>query len=258
MKLDQVGPLQLAPTFLGAHAVPEEFADDQQGYTELVCEQMIPAVKSWCLKTYPDRQFPFTDVFCEEGAFNLEQSEQILRSAKELGFALKIHADEFSGLGGTGMAVRLGATSADHLVRTPDDDILALGKSDTVAVSLPNTPFGLVEGEYTPAEKILKAGGLLALATDLNPGTAWCESMQFVIALACRYMGLTPAQAIAASTINASAAIGLESKIGSLHPGKQADVIVLDAPNYRHLGYRFGTNLVSSVVKRGKVIHSIV
>jgi imidazolonepropionase len=258
MKLDEVGPLELIPTFLGAHAIPEEFEGDPQGYTQLVSQEMIPAVKSWWERTYSDQSLPFTDVFCEEGAFDLQQSEQILNSASELGFPLKIHADEFASLGGTGLAVRLGAASADHLVQTPDDDIDALGKSDTVAVSLPNTPFGLAEKEYSPVAKILAAGGILALATDLNPGTAWCESMQFVIALAGRYMQLTPAQAIAASTINAAAAIQQENRIGSLHPGKQADVIIIDAPDYRHLGYRFGTNLVSTVVKRGKVVHSSV
>lgn len=256
MKLNQATPLELVPTFLGAHAIPEEYEADTRGYTELVYQKMLPEVKTWWEKNYKNLPLPFTDVFCEEGAFDLDQSEQILRAAKELGFPLKIHADEFVGLGGTGMAVRLGAVSADHLVQTPLEDIEALAKSDTVAVALPNTPFGLAEREYTPAKKILNAGGYLALATDLNPGTAWCESMQFVIALACRYLGLTPAQAIAASTINAAAAIQKDSRLGSLNVGKQADLIILDAPDYRHLGYRFGTNLVSTVVKRGKVVYS--
>ena len=133
-------------------------------------------------------------------------------------------------------------------------DIAALGRSDTVAVALPCTPFGLAEREYTPAQAILEAGGLLALATDLNPGTAWCESMQFVIALACRYLRLTPPRPSRAATINAAAAIGRADRVGSLEPGKQADLLVLDAPDYRHLGYRFGTNLVSSVIKRGRVV----
>lgn len=129
-----------------------------------------------------------------------------------------------------------------------------MAESDTVAVSLPGTPFGLAEERYTPAKAILDAGGILALATDLNPGTAWCESMQFAIALACRYMGLTPAQAVAAATINAAAAIDLADQIGSLEPGKQADVLILNVPSYRHLGYRFGTNLVNMVIKKGEVV----
>jgi len=168
---------------------------------------------------------------------------------------LKIHADEFAGLGGTALAVELGATSADHLVHPREGDISALGASDTVAVALPCTPFGLAETDYTPAQAILEADGLLALATDLNPGTAWCESMQMVIALACRYMRLTPAQALCAATINAAAALGRQEDLGSLEVGKQADLLILAAPDYRHLGYRFGTNLVSLVIKRGVPVY---
>ena len=204
---------------------------------------------------HANRQLPFVDVFCETGAFDLAQSRQILTRAKELGFPLKLHADEFDNLGGASLAAELGAVSADHLVRTSDADIAALAKSDTVAVSLPCTPFGLAESAYTPAQKILAADGLLALATDCNPGTAWCESMQFVIALACRALKLTPAQAIAAATINAAQAIRRADRIGSIEPGKQADLLVLSVPDYRQLGYRFGTNLVKQVIKRGKVYH---
>jgi imidazolonepropionase len=252
--LDQEGPIDLAPTFLGAHAIPAEFEGQSGAYTRLVCEEMLPRVREWWLERRAGEELPFVDVFCEEGAFDLDQSRRILTRAKELGFPLKIHADEFEGLGGTGLAVELGATSADHLVKTPAEEIQALGKSDTVAVALPCTPFGLAERDYTPAQAILEAGGILALATDLNPGPAWCESMQFAIALACRYMGLTPAQALAAATINAAAAIGRAGQIGSLEPGKQADLLILDAEEYRHLGYRFGTNLVSTVVKRGEIV----
>ena len=193
------------------------------------------------------------DVFCEDRAFTLAQSRQILTKARELGFPLKIHADEFDNLGGASLAAELEAASADHLVKTSAADIEALAKSDTVAVSLPCTPFGLGENEYTPARKIIEADGLLALATDCNPGTAWNESMQFAIALACRFMGLTPAQAIAAATINAAHAIRRADSIGSLEVGKLADLLILEAPDYRHLGYRFGTNLVRQVIKRGRV-----
>ena len=139
------------------------------------------------------------------------------------------------------------------MVVTSPDDITALGASNTVAVSLPCTPFGLAEGEYTPAKAILEANGLLAIATDLNPGTAWCESMQFAIALACRYLRLTPAQAIVAATINAAAAIRVDEHVGSLEVGKQADLLLLNVPDYRHLGYRFGTNLVDTVIKKGQI-----
>jgi len=197
------------------------------------------------------------DVFCETGAFNLAQSRQILKAASDLGFPLKIHADEFDNLGGASLAVELGAASADHLVKTTPADIAALAASETVAVALPCTPFGLAEREYTPAREIIAAGGLLALASDLNPGTAWGGNMQFTIALACRYMRLTPAQAIAAATINAAAAVKRADTIGSLEPGKQADLLILKVADYRQLGYRFGTNLVQAVIKRGRLVHSI-
>jgi imidazolonepropionase len=255
LRLDTEGPLELAPTFLGAHAIPPEYKDNPQGYTDLLCNEMLPAVKGWWegQKLSASRPLPFTDVFCETGAFNLAQSRQILTRAKELGFPLKLHADEFDNLGGASLAAELGAVSADHLVKTSDADISALAGSETVAVSLPCTPFGLAESAYTPAQKILAADGLLALATDCNPGTAWCESMQFVIALACRVLKLTPAQAIAAATINAAAAIRRADRIGSIEPSKQADLLLLSVPDYRQLGYRFGTNLVKQVIKRGRV-----
>jgi imidazolonepropionase len=252
LELDQEEPLDIVPTFLGAHAIPPEYEGDTAGYTDLVCEEMIPTLAEW----WPNetkKSYPFVDVFCESGAFDLAQSRQILETAREYGFPLKIHADEFDNLGGVCLAVELQAASADHLVVTSRDDIKALGGSDTIAVALPCTPFGLSEPEYTPAKEILKAGGILAIATDLNPGTAWCENMQFAAALACRYMKLTPNQAIVAGTINAAAAIGMDAKVGSLEPGKQADLIVLDIPDYRHIGYRFGTNLVKTVIKQGQI-----
>ena len=188
-----------------------------------------------------------------DGRFHPGAVAAILTRAKELGFPLKIHADEFDNLGGAKLAAELGAVSADHLVKTSPEDIQALASSNTVAVALPCTPFGLAEREYTPAQAILDAGGLLAIATDLNPGTAWCENMQFALALACRYMRLTPAQAIAAATINAAAAIGRADRLGSLEPGKQADLLILSVPDYRHLGYRFGINLVQTVIKKGRI-----
>jgi imidazolonepropionase len=252
LRLDAEGPLELAITFLGAHAVAPEYKGDPDGYTRHLCAEMLPAVHAWWRAHAPGKPLPFVDVFCETGAFSLDQSRRVLETAKSLGFPLKIHADEFDNLGGASLAAELGAVSADHLVKTSPADIAALGHSDTVAVGLPCTPFGLAEREYTPAKAILEAGGLLALASDLNPGTAWCGAMQLTIALACRYMRLTPAQAIAAATINAAAAIGRADRIGSLEPGKQADLLILSVPDYRHLGYRFGTNLVQTVIKQGK------
>jgi imidazolonepropionase len=254
--LDAEGPLEIAPTFLGAHAIPPEFRDDPDGYTSHLCSEMLPMVHKWWASHLPARALPFVDVFCETGAFSLNQSRSILEKAKSLGFPLKIHADEFDNLGGASLATELGAVSADHLVKTSQEDINALAHSDTVAVALPCTPFGLSEKEYTPARAILEAGGLLALATDLNPGTAWGGDMQFTIALACRYLHLTPAQAIVASTLNAAAAIQRADQIGSLEPGKQADMLILNVSDYRHLGYRFATNLVQTVIKRGKIVFS--
>lgn len=253
LALDDESPLDLSITFLGAHAIAPEYKHNPQGYTDLVCDTMLPMLKEWWETHAPRLPLPFVDVFCETKAFDLQQSRQILTKAVSLGFPLKIHADEFDNLGGASLAVELGAASADHLVKTSDADIVALGRSDTVAVSLPCTPFGLAEKDYTPAHKLIEADAILALATDCNPGTSWNESMQFVIALACRAMKLTPAQAIAAATINAAHAIRRSDSIGSIEVGKQADLLILSVPDYRHLGYRYGTNLVKQVIKRGKV-----
>ena len=253
LALEDESRIDIAITFLGAHAIAPEYKDDPQGYTDHICDTMLPTVHDWWQTHAPNLSLPFVDVFCEDRVFNLNQSRQILTKARELGFPLKIHADEFDNLGGASLAVELSAVSADHLVKTSDADIKALGESDTVAVSLPCTPFGLAEKDYTPARKLIEANAILALATDCNPGTAWNESMQFVIALACRMMGLTPAQAIAASTINSAHAIRRSDIIGSIEEGKQADLLILGVPDYRHLGYRFGTNLVKQVVKRGRV-----
>lgn len=245
-------PGTLVSTFLGAHAVPAEYQGQAENYVDLVVSEMLPAA----VKETPIQPgLPlFCDVFCEDGAFSLAQSRRILEAAKALGMGLKIHVDEFKPLGGTRLAVELGAVSADHLVCTPADEIELLTHSDVVAVALPGTPFGLAQQHYTPARAIVDGGGALALATDCNPGTCWCESMQLAIALACRYLRLTPAEAIAAATINAAHAVGLGHEVGSLEPGKRADLIVLDAPSYTHLGYRFGTNLVQTVIVGGKTV----
>jgi imidazolonepropionase len=249
--LDEGQPIDLSATFLPAHAVPLEYQNRTDVFVDLIVEEMLPAGLNWM---HSNNTSLFCDVFCEEGVFDLEQTRRILEEARRLGFDLKVHADEFVGLGGTALAVELGAVSADHLVATPDKDIEALGQGRTVAVGLPGTPFGLGHQDYTPARQILAANGVLALATDCNPGTSWCESMQMVIALACRYMGLTQAQALASSTLNAAYAIGRGDEVGSLEHGKKADILVLDIVDYRQLGYRFGTNLVRTVIKEGKVI----
>lgn len=254
VRLDREGPWDLAPTLLGGHAIPPEFEGDADGYVRLVCEEMLPAVTDFWTEEGQGRQRPFFDVFCERGAFDLEQCRRMLNAAADSGFPLKIHADEFAALGATSLAVELGATSVDHLVETPPAEIEALGRSSTCAVSLPCTPFGLGLDRYTPAGALLDAGALLAIATDLNPGTAPCESMQLAIAIACRQLKLTPAQAIAAATINAAAAIGRADDRGSLEEGKIADLLILQVDDHRQLGYQFGGNLVAQVFKRGQLV----
>jgi imidazolonepropionase len=247
-RLQDESPANVVATFLGAHAIPTEYEGRAEEYVDLVMGEMLPAVAEL------DNPPRFCDVFCEEGAFSLDQSRRILKAAQALGFALKLHVDEFQALGGTRLAVELGATSAEHLVVTPPDEIDLLAQSNTIAVTLPGTPFGLGNNEYTPARAIIAAGGALALATDCNPGTCWCENMQFMLALACRYMAITPAEAISAATINAAHALGLGDEVGSLEPGKRADIILVDAPSYQHLAYRFGTNMVKGVVIGGQLL----
>ena len=251
LALDRQLPLDLVPTFLPAHAIPPEFQGKAEAYVTLVVEEMLPAAANLFAPLISAGEAPFVDIFCDEGAFDLAQTERILRAAKALGFRLKVHADEFAPLGAVPLAVSLGATSVDHLTVTPPDEIRLLGQSDTAAVFLPATPFGLGEAHYPAAQDFLAANALIALGSDLNPGTAWCGNMQMVLAIACRALGLTPAQAIAAATINAAAALGKDQRVGSIEPGKQADMIVLSASDYRHLGYRFGGNLVRAVIKRG-------
>lgn len=245
--------IELVPTYMGAHAIPPEYKDDKTGYVRFQCEIAMPETRAWWLSHAPGEPLPFVDVFCERGVFELDETREILTTAAKLGFPLKLHADEFANIGGTSLAADLGAVSADHLVKTSAEDIRSLAASGTVAVSLPGTPFGLAQSEYTPAKALIAADGYLALASDLNPGTTWNESMQFIQALACRYLQLTPAQALAASTINSARAVSREAKVGSLTPGKQADLLILTTPDYRHLSYRYGTNLVAAVIKKGRL-----
>ena len=252
--LDMEQPADLAATFLGAHAIPPEYADDPDGYVTLLCDEMLPAVIQWRDEYWPGPLF--CDVFCEVGAFDLEQTRRILEAAKTRGLGLKVHIDEFESLGAGRLAAELGAISVDHVVVTSDNDIEAIANSDTIAVALPPTPFGLGLPHYTPARRFLDAGAALAIATDCNPGTGWNENMQFVMALATRYLRLTPAEALAAATINAAFAIARGNEVGSIEIGKQADLVVWDVPAYQYLSYRFGTNMAHTVIKRGQIVHS--
>ncbi|MGQ9494463.1 MAG: imidazolonepropionase [Anaerolineae bacterium] len=256
-RLNSSQPVELVPTFLGAHALPEEYKGRAEAYVDLVVNEMLPAVWAQHPSMTGDRSphaALFCDVFCDEGAFDLQQTKRILSAAKALGMPLKVHADEFAHLGAARLAAELGAISADHLLRTPTEELAALAEAGVIAVLLPGTPFGLGQHEYADARAMIAAGLPVALGTDLNPGTCYCESMPFIMALACRFMKMTPAEAIVASTVNAAYAIGHGSNLGRLQPGFVADLLVLEVEDYRHLAYRFGTNLVQKVIKRGNIV----
>ncbi len=244
-ELDRTHPVDLVPTFLGAHLIPPEYKNDPDGYVNFVIEKVLPVVAS-------QRLARFCDVFCEKGAFNVEQSQRILQAAKDRGLEIKAHVDELVPLGGSRMVAEMGARSAEHLVETPDDAIEAMARSGTAAVFLPGTPFVLMTHHYPRARNFIEAGVPVALATDLNPN-CWTESMQMIITLACLEMKLTPPEALTASTLNAAYALGLSEDRGSLEVGKRADLLILDAPGHLHLGYHFGINLVEAVVKGGQV-----
>ncbi len=246
-EIDARHPIDLVPTFLGAHAVPEEYAGRGDEFVDLILEDMLPAVRERGLAE-------FCDVFCEEGVFSVEQSRRVLERARELGFGLKIHADEIKPLGGAELAAEVGATSADHLLAVSDRGIAELAARGVVAVLLPGTTFNLRERHYAPARKMLERGVAVALASDFNPGSCPTNSLELIMTIACLYLEMRPAEVINALTINAAHAIGRGHMIGSLEPGKQADIVIFDAPNYEYLCYRFGTNLVYKVIKRGQIV----
>jgi imidazolonepropionase len=254
-------PADLVPTFLGAHAIPPEYKNCPDDYTNLVVEEMLPQAAEWFRNSQfakqpqvaPNSPF-FCDVFCEQNAFNLAQSRRVLKAGQALGMRPKIHADEFTSLGGVSLAVELNATSADHLDVTSPAEIARLAGSDTIGVVLPAVNLNLGSTQFANARALLDAGVALALATDINPGSAPCPSMPLVMAIACRYQKLLPAEALNASTINAAHAIGRGHLVGSIEVGKQADLLIIDAPDYRHLAYQFGGNLVERVIKRGELI----
>jgi imidazolonepropionase len=245
--LQETHPVDIQPTFLGAHAVPEEYKEDADGFVELVAREMLPAVSSLGLAR-------FCDVFCEEGVFSVAQTRRILTEAKRLGFELKIHADEMAPLGGAELAAELGATSADHLMMISDKGIEMLAASDTIAVLLPATTFCVMGERYAPAREMIEKGVAVALSTDFNPGSSPVNSLQIVMGIACRCLKMTPAEVISAVTINAAHAMGSAASVGSIEVGKKADLVIFDAYDYRYLMYRFGTNLVDQVVKCGRIV----
>ena len=254
--LDAAQPIDLVPTFLAAHAIPPEYAGRADAYIDLVISEMLPAALAW----YRGSHFAaagvpfFVDVFCERGAFDLAQSRRVLEAARALGLPLKAHVDEFSALGGLELALELGAVSVDHLDVTGTAGIALLAQSPTIGVVIPAVTFNLGGSHFADARAIIDAGAALALTTDINPGSAPCPSLPLVMAIACRYQRLLPAEALNAATLNAAHAVGLGERIGSLEPGKQADVLILEAADYRHLAYEFGGNPVAQVIKRGSIV----
>ncbi|MCB0034265.1 MAG: imidazolonepropionase [Anaerolineales bacterium] len=255
-ELDQIHPLDIVPTFLGAHAVPPEFKGDTEGYTQHVINEQLPAAAEWFANShFPTQNIPFfNDVFCEQNAFDLAQSRRVLEAGLAYNMTPKIHADEFNSLGSVTMAVELGAISADHLDVTGMTEIERVAASATIAVPLPAVNFNLGSTHFANARAMLDAGAAVALATDINPGSAPTLSMQFIMAIACRYQRLLPSEALNASTINAAHAIGLGDRVGSLEVGKQADLLILTTADYRHLAYQFGGNVVQTVVKNGRIV----
>jgi len=240
--LNEKHPMDIVSTFLGAHTIPQEM--DAEEYVNVVISEMLPKVKKLAR---------YCDVFCEKGVFTIKQSKKILEAGKSHGLIPKIHADEIVDTGGAALAADVGAISADHLLMSNDNGLKQMAKKRVIGVMLPGTPFSLMLKDYAPARKMIDIGVPLALATDLNPN-CWIENMQFIIQLACLNMKMKPAEAITAATYNAACAIGLNDTVGSLEKEKQADIIILDCPNYKFIPYHIGINLVETVVKKGTVI----
>jgi imidazolonepropionase len=245
-ELNKIHPIDLIPTFLGAHEIPEEYKSNRKEYIKSIIEKMIPEVAKRKLAV-------FCDIFCEKRVFNIEESREILKAAKNHGFKLKLHADQLSALGGSKLAAELGAISADHLEFIDDDGIEKMKEAGVIGVLLPGACFGLGLREYPPARKMIEKGLPVALATDFNPGSSMTESMPMILSLACLMMRMTPAEVIAASTINSAYGVDKGNEIGSIEVGKKADIVIWNVRNYKEIPYHFGVNLVEQVTKDGKV-----
>src|SRR5262252_4080427 len=245
-------PVEIASTFLGAHVVPEEFRKKPGGatkYIRLLEENLLPEIAERKLAE-------FCDVFCDRGAFTVEESKRVLQAGRQWGLAPRMHAEQLSRTGATRLGILLRATSCDHLENINKSDIRALGKSETVATLLPGCDFHLGLKKYAPARELIDAGAIVALATDYNPGTSPTLSMPMILSLACTQLRMTPAEAITAATINAAYALRREKQIGSLEVGKQADIAVFEVADYREIPYYFGVNHCWMTIKRGRVIHA--
>ncbi len=238
--------MTIVPTFLGAHAFPPEFAEDKNGYVDIITNKMLPYIGGRQLAT-------FCDVFCDEGYFDLHQTEQILLEAKRYGLIPKMHSDQLAAIGGTELGVHLNAISVDHLEHLTTSGVNALKKSTTIATVLPGSSFFLNQ-PYAPARSIIEANIPLAIATDFNPGSSMAFSMPMMMTIACTQMHMTPEEAIASATLNGAAALGLSDEIGSIEVGKQADIVIYDVPNYAYIAYHYGINHVWKVIKNGTVL----
>ncbi|ASS99801.1 imidazolonepropionase [Geobacillus thermocatenulatus] len=245
-RLDDTHPVDVVSTFLGAHAVPPEWKHDPDGYVRLIIDEMIPEAARLGLAE-------FNDVFCERGVFTPEQARLILEAGKAHGLTPKIHADEIEPYGGAELAAEVGAISADHLLRASDEGIRRMADGGVIGVLLPGTAFFLMT-KAADARRLIDAGVPVALATDCNPGSSPTVSLPLVMSLACLHMRMTPAEAIAAATINAAHAIGRAHLVGSLEPGKKADLVMFNVPNYVQIMYHYGVNHVETVIKGGEVV----
>jgi len=240
-------PMDIVPTFMGAHDVPPEYRDRREEYIRLLVDTLIPEVSKRCLAE-------FFDIFCEPGVFSLEETRRLVQAAKAAGFRLKVHADEFAAQGGAEIAAELGAVSAEHLIAVSEQGIARLGASDTAAVLLPGVSFFLMLDKRAPARRLIDAGAVVALATDFNPGSSNLSAMPFVLQLGVFTLGMTVEEAINACTGNAAFAVGRHGTVGSLEPGKKMDLLLCDIPGYVSLAYELGRNPVRVVLKDGRVV----
>lgn len=243
----KIHPVDIIPTFMGAHEIPGEYKSRTNDYINLLIHRILPEVKERNLAE-------FFDVFCEEGVYSVEESRKLIRAAKRAGLRVKIHADEFSPLGGAVLAAEEGAASADHLIKITDEGIKKIARSPTVATLLPAVPFFLMQEKRAPARKLIEEGAIVAVASDFNPGSAMIESMLLVTQLAVFTMRMSIEESINAATANASYALGRDKDVGSLEEGKKMDLILCEVPHYSFLVYHLGVNPIKHVIKNGKVV----
>ncbi|MBN1223095.1 MAG: imidazolonepropionase, partial [Candidatus Aminicenantes bacterium] len=246
-KADANHPIDVVSTFLGAHEVPGEYKSRKEDYIHLLIHEILPKVKSGGLAE-------FFDVFCEEGVYTIEETERLVKAAKEAGLKIKLHADEFVSLGGAVLAAKEGAVSADHLIAVSAEGIKHLVDSRTVATLLPGVSYFLMHEKKAPARELIDAGAIVALATDFNPGSAMNESLLFVMRHAVYTLKMSIEESINAVTANGAFALDRENEVGSLEPGKKMDCILCEIPNYPYLVYHFGINPIKHVIKNGLLV----